>query len=87
MLVIEELQVRAGSFTLHASVHLREGEYFAILGHTGSGKTLFLETLAGLRKPVSGRILFDEVEVTHLPPQRRQVGYVPQDCALFPISL
>ncbi len=76
--------MKAGGFELEASFTLEKGEYFSIIGPTGSGKTLLLETIAGLKKPLSGRIFFDGIEITHLPPRLRGVGYVPQDCALFP---
>lgn len=71
--------------------HLRQinldvsaGEYFVILGPTGSGKTVLLETIAGLYQPRSGRILMDGLDVTDAPPERRGIGFVYQDYVLFP---
>jgi len=71
--------------------HLREidlditsGEYFVILGPTGGGKTVLLETIAGLHRLRQGRILLDGEEITAAPPERRGVGFVYQDYALFP---
>jgi len=71
--------------------HLREmeldiapGEYFVILGPTGAGKTVVLETIAGLHQPRKGRIFVDGEDVTHVPPERRGVGFVYQDYVLFP---
>jgi len=69
--------------------HLREidlditsGEYFVILGPTGGGKTVLLETIAGLHRLRQGRILLDGEEITAAPPERRGVGFVYQDYAL-----
>jgi molybdate transport system ATP-binding protein/molybdate/tungstate transport system ATP-binding protein len=71
--------------------HLRQinlavaaGEYFVILGPTGSGKTVLLETIAGLYQPLKGRVLFSGQDVTNAPPEKRGIGFVYQDYALFP---
>ncbi len=71
--------------------HLRQieldvaaGEYFVVLGPTGAGKTVLLETIAGLHQPRKGRILLDGEDVTGAPPERRGIGFVYQDYALFP---
>ncbi len=71
--------------------HLREidldvcdGEYFVILGPTGAGKTVLLETIAGLYQPHKGRILLDGDDITAVPPERRGIGFVYQDYMLFP---
>jgi molybdopterin-binding protein len=60
------------------------GEYFVILGPTGAGKTVLLETIAGLHRPLKGRILLAGQDITHAPPERRGIGFVYQDYALFP---
>lgn len=85
MLRIEGLKVKAGGFSLgEIDLEIGRGEYFVILGPTGAGKSLLLETIAGLRSPSKGRIWIEGMEVTALPPERRKVGYVPQDYVLFP---
>lgn len=85
MIRIEGLELAAGAFTLSIEeLTVQKGEFLVILGPTGSGKTVLLETLAGLRKPRAGAIWFDGREVTALPPERRGVGFVYQDYALFP---
>lgn len=61
-----------------------EGEYFALLGPNGAGKTLLLETIIGFHRPDKGRILLDGKDVTSLAPEKRSLGYVPQNCMLFP---
>ncbi len=75
----------AGDFTLRVDeLALEQGEFLVILGPTGSGKTVLLETLAGLRRAEAGRIWFGGREVTAEPPEKRRVGFVYQDYALFP---
>jgi iron(III) transport system ATP-binding protein len=65
-----------------------EGSLTAVLGPSGSGKTTLLRLLAGFDRPDGGSISIGgtvvEDEHTHLPPEYRRVGYVPQDGALFP---
>ena len=55
-----------------------------LLGPTGVGKTVLVETLAGLQRPAAGRITLNGRDVTGLPPEARDLGFVPQDYALFP---
>jgi ABC-type Fe3+/spermidine/putrescine transport system ATPase subunit len=85
MIRLEGLHVAAGDFSLRVDeLSVEKGEFLVFLGPTGSGKTVLLETLAGLRRPVSGRIWFGDRDVTEEPPERRRVGFVYQDYALFP---
>lgn len=56
----------------------------AVIGPSGSGKTTVLNMIAGLVKPDSGRIFLNGRDITSLPPEKRRVGYVFQDYALFP---
>ena len=85
MIQLEHVNLSVGSFSLRdVSLHLREGEYFVLLGPTGSGKTLLVECLCGLNRIDSGRIVIDGVDVTRLEPRLRNIGYVPQDYGLFP---
>jgi ABC-type Fe3+/spermidine/putrescine transport system ATPase subunit len=84
MIRAEEISFSIGTFELqHLSIDIAEGEYFILLGPPGSGKTIFLECLCGLKKIRSGRILIDGCDVTSLEPRKRGIGYVPQDYALF----
>ena len=62
---------------------VRPGELLALLGPSGSGKTTLLRLIAGLEAPTGGRILFDGEDTTHLPVQKRRVGFVFQHYALF----
>ncbi len=61
-----------------------DGDYFMLVGPTGSGKTVLLETIAGLHSHRKGEIWFGDRAVERLEPERRGVGIVYQDCALFP---
>lgn len=85
MLEVESISVQAGPFMVRdVSLHVPAAACHVILGATGSGKTVFLESLIGLRQPVKGVIRINGVDVTHAPVEQRGVGYVPQDLALFP---
>jgi len=82
---IQDLWIDLDEFHLRQiDLNIAGGEYFVILGPTGSGKTVLLETLAGLHRPRQGRILFSGQNVTNLPPEKRGIGFVYQDYALFP---
>ena len=67
-----------------------DGGVFAILGASGCGKSMTLKCIAGIERPDEGRIvlndrvLFDSKKKINLPPQKRKVGYMFQDYALFP---
>ncbi|HEY3881086.1 MAG TPA: ABC transporter ATP-binding protein [Trebonia sp.] len=60
------------------------GEFFSLLGPSGCGKTTTLRLIAGFEEPTSGRILLDGVDVSNLPPHKRNVNTVFQSYALFP---
>jgi ABC-type Fe3+/spermidine/putrescine transport system ATPase subunit len=61
-----------------------DGEVVALLGPSGCGKTTLLRIIAGLETGHSGQILIDDNDVTSVPPERRGVGLVFQNLALFP---
>jgi ABC-type Fe3+/spermidine/putrescine transport system ATPase subunit len=65
-------------------LELREGELVAFLGPSGCGKTTTLRMVAGFETPTEGTIRFGDQEVTHLAPEKRNVGMVFQNYALFP---
>jgi spermidine/putrescine transport system ATP-binding protein len=60
------------------------GEFFSLLGPSGCGKTTTLRLIAGFEQPTSGRVLLDDVDVTVVPPNKRNVNTVFQSYALFP---
>lgn len=86
---ISGLRLPLAHFTLELDAVL-EAPMTAIFGASGSGKTSLLEVIAGLRRPAVGRVRVDGQVVTDVaagvfvPPERRAIGYVPQDGALFP---
>ena len=85
MVAIKDLNGNLGEFQLHdINLCVRKGEYLAILGPTGAGKTVLVEYIAGIFKPDKGSIIVDGKDVTALYPEERNIGYVPQDYALFP---
>src|SRR4030066_1217962 len=85
MIRIEGLTILLESFHLKdLHIEIEEGEFHFLLGPTGSGKTLILESIIGLHKPKKGKIWIGEKEVQGLPPEQREITYVPQDLALFP---
>ena len=85
MLRISGLLVRVGDFELRdLSLEVADGEYFVILGASGAGKTLLLETIAGRYRLGGGRIELDGQDVSALLPERRNIGFVYQNYELFP---
>src|ERR1700704_743275 len=84
MIDVDHLSLQQGAFQLaDISFHVPKGKYALLMGKTGCGKTTILEAIAGLRPIASGRVLLDDHEVTYLTPAERNIGYVPQDGALF----
>ena len=82
---ISELRTQAGAFTLGpVSLHIPPDRPLAILGPSGAGKTVLLETIAGLRSQQGGHITLAGTDITSQPPERRRIGLVFQDAALFP---
>jgi putative spermidine/putrescine transport system ATP-binding protein len=65
------------------SLTVEPGETVGLVGPSGCGKTTTLRTVAGFETPTNGRVLFDDEEVTHVPPEQRNVGLVFQSYALF----
>ncbi len=85
MLEVKDLFVKKGSFMLQKlSFEIEKNSYFVILGKTGSGKTMLLESIAGVNGKVEGAIIFDGKEISHLAPEKRGFGFVYQDFMLFP---
>ncbi len=84
-LKIEGVNRSCGDLSLKdIRLEVRSGEYFVILGPTGAGKTMLLETIMGIHRQESGRILLDGLDITDIPTERRGIGYVPQQSLLFP---
>ncbi|MEZ4600249.1 MAG: ABC transporter ATP-binding protein [Syntrophotaleaceae bacterium] len=85
MIRLEDVSVVFPGFAVrNISLHIATGEFFALLGPTGAGKSIILEAIAGLVRVTSGRVQVAGREVTHLPPEKRRIGIVYQDYSLFP---
>jgi len=84
MITIEKLSIRQGAFSLRdVSFVVTPCSYAVLMGRTGSGKTTLIESICGLRTIDSGRILLGDRDVTRETPAARNIGYVPQDAAIF----
>lgn len=66
------------------SADLQDGHLICLLGPSGCGKSTILNMLCGIINPTSGQIFFDDEEVTKLPPDKRNIGMVFQNYALYP---
>jgi ABC-type Fe3+/spermidine/putrescine transport system ATPase subunit len=66
------------------SLRVRRGDIHMLVGSSGAGKTTLLSLIAGLRMPDRGVVRVGGVDVTHLPPRERPVGYLLQAATLFP---
>jgi len=85
MLQIQQLEAQAGNFRLRGiDLVAAEGTYGVLLGPPGSGKSVLVETICGLRQATAGRIIIAGKDATDDDPRDRLVGYVPQDYLLFP---
>lgn len=86
MIRLNNIEVTFGDFTAipNLDLHVRPGEFFTLLGPSGCGKTTALRTLAGFIEPSRGTVQVDGKNVTKLPSDKRQVGMVFQNYALFP---
>ncbi len=83
MIKIDNIKLKAGDFELNTSFEIIEPLYCVILGHTGSGKTLLLESICGLLQS-KGDIYINNKLISDLPPRKRNIGYVTQSGELFP---
>lgn len=85
MIKIKNLTVKLGNFSLkNINLDIKSHEYFVILGPTGAGKTILLESIAGLYPLSFGEIWFNQQKISSSKPENRQIGMVYQDQVLFP---
>ncbi|MCP4171986.1 MAG: ATP-binding cassette domain-containing protein [Fuerstiella sp.] len=85
MIELRDVSITAGQFSLQQiSFKVNQGDYGVLMGQTGRGKTTILESICGLRNVDWGEILIRDQNVTDWSPGDREIGYVPQDLALFP---
>jgi molybdopterin-binding protein len=85
MLELRDINLQLGNFSLKGiNFNVNRGDYFILLGVSGAGKSMLLETIAGLVTPNSGTVLLDGKEITNEKIQNRNIGLVFQDHAVFP---
>jgi ABC-type sugar transport system ATPase subunit len=85
MLKLNNIGKKLGDFRLtDISIDVAEGDYFVLMGRSGSGKTQLLELIAGLTTPDEGSVFMDGRDISWLRPQHRNIGLVFQDFAVFP---
>ncbi|MCR4671696.1 MAG: ABC transporter ATP-binding protein [Lachnospiraceae bacterium] len=75
----DDLQVLKG-----INLNIKENEFLTLLGPSGCGKTTTLRIIAGFEEPSSGEVLFDGMDISRIPPYKREVNTVFQKYALFP---
>ena len=78
-----DIDVTVGTFRLRVA-HPEGGHRLAVVGPSGSGKSVTLRVLAGLLGPDAGAVTYGDVDVSRTAPERRRVGYVPQGFGLLP---
>ncbi len=84
-LTIENFSITLGDFKAeNLNLKVDEGEYCIIIGPTGAGKTILLETIAGIHRLRTGKIYLHGRDITNIPPELRGIGIVYQDYMLFP---
>src|SRR5512145_2891454 len=84
-ILLENVSKRYGEQMVvnNVSLEIKDGEFFVLLGSSGSGKTTVLNIIAGLVPADEGRVFLHGRDVTNLPTQKRKVGFVFQNYALF----
>ena len=73
-----------GNAVSDVNLEIGEGEFFSLLGPSGCGKSTTLRMIAGFIRPTAGQILVGGDDITALPPEKRDIGIVFQNYAIFP---
>ena len=84
MLICDGLELRQDDFKLRADLQFTVGKVTGLIGPSGAGKSTFLSAIAGFFVPASGRVLWDDMDLTRLSPSDRPVSMLFQDNNLFP---
>lgn len=85
MIKIENLSVKLPDFSLkNIKLSIAKGDFFVLLGPTGTGKTVLLESIAGLQNISSGHIILNKKDISKEKPEHRSISICYQDCSLFP---
>lgn len=88
--ITKRLDTAEGSINAHFELTITDGEFLTLFGPSGAGKTTLMRMIAGLETPnsgiieVDGEVWFDSAKKINLTPQKRSIGFVFQDYALFP---
>lgn len=83
---LSDITMKFGDIVAVRAIDLdvRTGEYVTILGPSGCGKTTLIKVIAGMWQPTDGRVYVDDKDITDIPIEDRDIGYVFQNIALFP---
>ena len=86
MIKYENIEIKYGDFVAidNLNLDIREGEFFTFLGPSGCGKTTSLRALVGFLTPSKGKVYVGDKDVTNLPVEKRNIGMVFQNYALYP---
>jgi ABC-type Fe3+/spermidine/putrescine transport system ATPase subunit len=85
MIAVEDLRLARGDFSFSGvSFTVPAGSYAVLMGPSGAGKTLMLETIAGFYPVSGGSVIVAGSDITGEPPERRRIGFAYQDYSLFP---
>ena len=84
MLRCEELSIRVGDFALQADLSFAPQEITALMGPSGAGKSTLLSVIGGFLSPAAGRVIWQDQDLTALPPGERPISVLFQDNNLFP---
>lgn len=83
---LKNISMKFGDFyaVKNISISIDAGEYLTVLGPSGCGKTTLIKVISGIWSPTEGRVFVDGMDVTDVPMEDRDTGYVFQNIALFP---
>ncbi len=86
MIDLKGIEVKFGDFTAlkDINIHVDEGQFYTFLGPSGCGKTTTLRTITGFIEPTAGQVFVKDKDITHVPVEKRNIGMVFQNYALFP---
>ena len=86
MIDLKGIEVRFGDFVALSdiNIHVDEGQFYTFLGPSGCGKTTTLRTITGFIEPTAGTVSVKGKDITHVPVEKRNIGMVFQNYALFP---
>ena len=86
VIVLDGVRKEFGAYVAveQADFTIGRGEFFSLLGPSGCGKTTLLKMIAGFERPTQGRVVLEGVDVSRVPPHKRNVNTVFQQYALFP---